>query len=174
MKTSSPGPFKCDQNLRGFSVRRYYRLIRLVGFGLNPNGSNIKEAGMWAIQSSGTVADMYGVNKDQTIWDTENGGSDDLYVSSHTPQTGGGYLTTFYRDLDTGDDSDIVLNEGEDYTLIWAYGQSSSTTFLKHSGSDCGDSDITLSSTYSGDDTGSAYYFTGVFGLICDGFQLAY
>jgi len=142
------------------------------GIGLNPDDDDMDGADLWIIQEDGTVLDYWGIENDNPPLDTDYNGTDDIHSVTHT-SSDGGYITTFTRDLDTGDSADVKLVEGDSYALIWAFGKSTSTTFLDHKESDSGSEDIDFTNDYSGDDD-SAYYFTGAFSLACAALQIAY
>ena len=91
------------------------------GFGFNKDGEDFNDAGtdFYMVYKDGTgtgrVVDSYLQDDDAgPLTDSDN----NLSVTTHAIDSNGNFVTSFSRNLDTGDSNDFVLVEGEEIELF--------------------------------------------------------
>ena len=142
-------------NLSIPSIRTTY--LDWWGVGLKrANETSDKASADITLVSKSGVSDRWASNNScPTPDETYGGGNTLIYLFSQA--IGSDYVTGWYRKKDTGDRYDVVLEEGEEYTVLWAIGNSREDGSVKmHSRHNRGAQTLTFTNDYL--DTG--YFHT--------------
>ena len=139
-------------NLSIPAIRTTYMDWWGVGFKRSNETSDKASADITIISKSGVVSDRWASNNSCPTPDDAYGGQNTL-TSLFSQVIGSDYVTGWYRKKDTGDGYDVVLEEGVEYTVLWAIGNSRADGSVKmHSHYNRGAQTLTLSNDYR--DTG--------------------
>lgn len=135
-------------NLSIPTIRTTYMDWWGIGFKRSNETSDKASADITIVSKSGAVSDRWASNNSCPAPDDLSGGRNTL-TPLFSQAIASDTVTGWYRKLDTGDVYDVVLEEGAEYTVLWAIGNTREDGSVKmHSGHNRGAQTLTFTNNY--------------------------